>query len=400
MQTFLLGHRRQAAALRTIVVTLATLAAATACRPDDPLPTAPRCDSPVAPRATVVGASVIGLPTLGGTGQSLGYDINDAGQVVGWPTRPATLPSTHSSGPGSRHSRPRDARRARSYACARQQRRPGRWTERHPHRVLATRSDGRRAEGMQDLGTIDGVMANSSPTTSTTPDTSWVGATWPEAPPIRSSGRRVRACKTSARLAARTRRRAIRGHQQRRAGRRTERSRHLPANRRAVPRFPFDARTGHAGPGHDRGQPQHGPLRINDAGQVVGSSYHAPGAPSPHAFLFTPGQGMQDLGTLAGANQSKAYDINAAGQVVGFSASGASVSFAPSCGPCRTGWKTFTPSRESRGDRDQQPRSSGWGQPSGDAAIPSAEPCPGGEHRRAVHRAQEEAGHLRRDRLE
>ena len=36
----------------------------------------------------------------------------------------------------------------------------------------------------------------------------------------------------------------------------------------------------------------------------------------PHAFLWTPGQGMQDLGTL-GAPASTATGINDLGQVVG-----------------------------------------------------------------------------------
>ena len=60
---------------------------------------------------------------------------------------------------------------------------------------------------------------------------------------------------------------------------------------------------------------------INDQGQVVGeSTYPRVDArePQTHAFLWTPGSGMQDLGALGqGLTSSVAYDINNAGQVVG-----------------------------------------------------------------------------------
>ena len=68
-----------------------------------------------------------------------------------------------------------------------------------------------------------------------------------------------------------------------------------------------------------------GPLgaqRLNDAGQVAGWSYLVPNLPQPYrAFLWTPGQGMQDLGTLGGST-SEAYGINDAGRVVGWSHTG------------------------------------------------------------------------------
>ena len=62
---------------------------------------------------------------------------------------------------------------------------------------------------------------------------------------------------------------------------------------------------------------------INDLGQVVGLT-SVPG--ESHAFLWTAGGGMVDLGTLPGDSQSAASAINEAGQVVGRSepASGAS----------------------------------------------------------------------------
>jgi len=59
---------------------------------------------------------------------------------------------------------------------------------------------------------------------------------------------------------------------------------------------------------------------INDNGQVVGFSNVTPGALHKEAFLWSNGT-MQGLGYFAGLpaylNSSKAYGINAAGQVVG-----------------------------------------------------------------------------------
>jgi probable HAF family extracellular repeat protein len=54
---------------------------------------------------------------------------------------------------------------------------------------------------------------------------------------------------------------------------------------------------------------------INNLGQVAGTSSTATG--ERHAFLWTPGQGMRDLGTLGGGSSSTARGVNDQGQVVG-----------------------------------------------------------------------------------
>jgi probable HAF family extracellular repeat protein len=55
---------------------------------------------------------------------------------------------------------------------------------------------------------------------------------------------------------------------------------------------------------------------INASGQVTGYSYLA-GDQAFHAFLWDPATGMRDLGTLGGSN-SYGNDINARGQVTGY----------------------------------------------------------------------------------
>jgi probable HAF family extracellular repeat protein len=67
-------------------------------------------------------------------------------------------------------------------------------------------------------------------------------------------------------------------------------------------------------------------IAINESGQVLVNSQTAPQTGQPgdlgpmHAFIWTSGGGMQDLGALGGAGAStQAFDMNNAGQVVGYS---------------------------------------------------------------------------------
>jgi probable HAF family extracellular repeat protein len=58
---------------------------------------------------------------------------------------------------------------------------------------------------------------------------------------------------------------------------------------------------------------------VNNSGQVTGVAVTSAG--QGHAFLWTPGQGMIDLGTLEGSTTSRGSAVNASGQVTGFSGS-------------------------------------------------------------------------------
>ena len=75
--------RRLSGPLQARIAIAATLALATACdQPPDTLPTSPSRGNRTVPHATIVGANVTMLPTLGGA-STTATDINDAGQVVG-----------------------------------------------------------------------------------------------------------------------------------------------------------------------------------------------------------------------------------------------------------------------------------------------------------------------------
>jgi len=198
------------------LLTVAVLALTTACHPDDPLATAPRVPAAPAPHAAILGASVTGLPFTG-------VAINESGQVAG------TLNPTSGQG------------RAMLYT-------PG--------------------HGVQDLGTLGGTMS--------------------VAEAINEAGQVVgySATATGARHA-----------------------------------FLWTPGTGMQDLGTLDAGTSSRARGINDAGQVVGETVLPrvdAREPQTHAFLWTPGVGMQDLGALGGSlTSSVAYDINNAGQVVG-----------------------------------------------------------------------------------
>lgn len=58
-------------------------------------------------------------------------------------------------------------------------------------------------------------------------------------------------------------------------------------------------------------------LYANDAGEVVGRADFSPASTDHHAFLWRQGEGMKDLGTVAGQSQTTAFGINSRSQVVG-----------------------------------------------------------------------------------
>ncbi len=82
--------------------------------------------------------------------------------------------------------------------------------------------------------------------------------------------------------------------------------------------FVHDAATGSwSDPGVLPGAAQASARAINEAGQIVGSSWNAPIEQPGRACVFTPGSGMQDLGVLRAGGRSEAFCIDDFGNVGG-----------------------------------------------------------------------------------
>jgi probable HAF family extracellular repeat protein len=228
MRSIIRQSRQARSASRALAVALLALTLVPGCDRDDPLPTGPRT-TPTAPGAAILGATVSGAPFEVAA-------INESGQVVG----------TSTSGPT-------------------------------PRAMLLVPGG-----VAQDLGTLGGTS-------------SWAYA-------INASGQVAGASLT------------------------TTGSRHA---------FLWTPGQGMQDLGTLGGGTSSTARGINDQGQVVGESkvprpYPDPREPETHAFLWSPGQGMQDLGAPGqGLNSTIAFDINNAGQVVGRAFSSDRVIFPP-----------------------------------------------------------------------
>jgi len=298
--------RRQPVVHRALILSVVTLGGVSACAEQDVIPTAAPITARAQAVATAVDATVILLPTLGGTSTSAA-DINDAGDVVGWSytadgqqhaflwTPGGGMEDLGTLGGGSSSaasineagqivgtSASTDAKNAR-------------------HAFLWTRGSGMRdlgtlaaqfsvATGINDNGLVVGnnVVLNfrnraflwTSDLGMRDLDANSGG--WAPASAINNVGQVV-------------------GY-------------FLPSNGPASA-FLWSAGQGMQDLGTLDGVST-AALAINDAGQVVGSTWIA--EQQPRAFLWLPSEGMRDLGSLGGVG-TEAYDINDVGQVVGYS---------------------------------------------------------------------------------
>src|SRR6476659_5740583 len=83
MRFFIQQLRRPLIVHRAVILSVVTLGGVSACAEQDVIPTAAPIIARAQATATALDATVIVLPTLGGT-STFAADINDAGEVVGW----------------------------------------------------------------------------------------------------------------------------------------------------------------------------------------------------------------------------------------------------------------------------------------------------------------------------
>ena len=303
-----------------MVVAIGTVGAALACRPDAPLPTEPRVAPPGAPRATVVGASVTVLPTLGGSRQTSIADINNAGQVVGsaftagdiehaflWTPGQGMRDLGTLGGFGSRATAINNAGQVVGFSDL-----PIGPTGLR-HAFLWTPSG-----GMQDLGSIGQFLGESFAL-----DINDVGQIVGWSRVLSGGGLRAFLWTQGAGMQdlgslgpnANAMAAGINN-----AGQIVGQSGLAPPNTAASHAFLWTPGQGLQDLGTLGGSISEA-VAINSAGQVVGWSYASDASPWTNAARFLPGQGVQDLGTLAGG-RSQALAISETGQVVGFSVVG------------------------------------------------------------------------------
>ena len=315
---------RPATAWRSVIL-LAVLALTTACRHDDPLPTAPRVAAPSAPLLAIAGADVTDLPFSG-------VAINDAGQVAGMAGSHAALYTPGHGvqdlgtlgGPTSAANALNELGQVAGYSTT---------ATAAVHAFLWT-----PGQGMLDLGTLPG--GTSSIARGINDLGQVVGeAGIPPCPPCAQPEKHAFLWTPGQGMGMQdlgTLRQDLRStiaYDINNAGQVVGRA--FTANTQISP--PTDpeyfSRAFLWAPGQgmrdlgDLGGGHSIAYAINDAGQVVGRSWLSrfiEGYGQPYsAFVWTADQGMHGLGTLTpGPSASAAYGINEAGQVVGMSDTG------------------------------------------------------------------------------